>query len=310
MRNKFSDKIFELAKKDKSICVVVADISPGGSMLEFQKKFSERFINCGVAEQTMIGLGSGLAMRGYKPFCYTISTFALFRPYEFVRVDVCYQNLPVVIVGMGAGAIYSTLGGTHQSIEDVALATSLPNMQVICPCDPDEMSAATEWCVKKNQGPVYLRLGKAGEPNLTKNSRNKFEFGKIRYLKKGKDVCIISYGPILKNAFKISEFLNKYSISSSIVSFHTIKPFDKMGLIKILKKYKRILVFEEHIENGGLSQKIKSVANDINYKKKILSFTLKDKFFHFYGSHDELLIKHGLDFKNIANEFLDEIRKK
>ena len=101
MRNKFSDKIFELAKKDKSICVVVADISPGGSMLEFQKKYRERFINCGVAEQTMIGLGSGLAMRGYKTFCYTISTFALFRPYEFVG-NICYQNLPVVIVGMGA----------------------------------------------------------------------------------------------------------------------------------------------------------------------------------------------------------------
>jgi transketolase len=310
MRNKFSDKIFKLAKNDKSICVIVADISPGGSMLEFQKKFSERFINCGVAEQTMIGLGSGLAMRGFKPFCYSISTFALFRPYEFVRVDICYQNLPVVIVGMGAGVTYSTLGGTHQSIEDVALATSLPNMQVICPCDPDEMSAATEWCVKKNNGPVYLRLGKVGEPNLTKNSVDNFEFGKVRYLKKGKDACIISYGPILKNAFTISNFLKKNNISSSIISFHTIKPFDKLGLIRLLKKYKKILVFEEHIENGGLSQKIKSIANEIEYKNKILSFTLKDKFFHFYGSHEELLEKHGLDFKIIAKKFLDEIKKK
>ena len=112
MRNQFAKTIFELSKKNKNIHVVVADISPAGKMQEFQKRFPKRFINVGVAEQTMIGLSAGLAMNK-KVFAYTISTFSLYRPFEMIRVDLCYQNLPVCIVGMGAGTIYANLGATH-----------------------------------------------------------------------------------------------------------------------------------------------------------------------------------------------------
>ena len=105
MRNNFAEVLYEEGKKDNKICVVVADISPAGSIQKFRNEFPDRFINCGVAEQSMIGIAAGLALKGFRPFCYTIATFTLYRPFEMVRVDLCYQNLPVTIIGMGAGAI-------------------------------------------------------------------------------------------------------------------------------------------------------------------------------------------------------------
>ena len=222
MRNNFAEVLYEEGKKNKKICVVVADISPAGSIQKFRNQFPDRFINCGVAEQSMIGIAAGLALKGFRPFCYTIATFTLYRPFEMVRVDLCYQNLPVTIIGMGAGAIYSTLGGTHHTIEDIAVASAIPNMNVLAPCDPNEMREATKWCATQNRGPVYLRLGKVGEPDLTSNALDKFEFGKIRHIKKGKDVAIISYGITVKLAIDLSNELEKRGKSISVISCHTI----------------------------------------------------------------------------------------
>ena len=109
MRNKFADTLYEIGKHDDRICAIVADISPAGSMEKFRNEFPDRFINCGVAEQAMIGLAAGLALEGMRPFCYTIATFSIYRPFEMIRVDLCYQSLPVTVIGMGAGVIYSTL---------------------------------------------------------------------------------------------------------------------------------------------------------------------------------------------------------
>ena len=167
MRNTFANTFYEAGKRDTRLAVVVADISPAGSMQKFRDDFPERFINTGVAEQIMIGMCAGMALRGLRPFAYTIATFALFRPFEFVRDDLCYHNLPVTVVGIGGGVTYSTLGATHHAMEDVAVAGAIPNMAIIAPCDPAETRAATLWCVEQMRGPVYLRLGKAGEPDFT-----------------------------------------------------------------------------------------------------------------------------------------------
>jgi len=263
MRNKFADTIYKLSKKNKKICVLVADISPAGSIQKFRNEFPERFINTGVAEQTMIGISAGLALKGYRPFCYTISTFTLYRPFEFIRVDLCYQKLPVTIIGMGAGTIYSTLGSTHQTIEDISIATSLPNMTVIAPCDPDEMKQTVAWCAKQNKGPVYIRLGKAGEPNLTYRSLDKFSVGKIRYLRKGvKKLALIGYGIIMKKITELEQILiSKYKIKPSVICNHTLKPLDVKGLSKILKKYENLAIIEDHVPQGGLNSKIRELAN-------------------------------------------------
>src|SRR3990167_597890 len=163
MRNEFADVFYELAKVDKRLAIVVADISPAGSMMKFREEYPERFVNTGVAEQIMIGMVAGMALRGMRPFAYTIATFALYRPFEFIRDDICYQNLPITVVGVGGGVTYSTLGATHHAMEDVAIASAIPNMTVIAPCDPLETRAVTKWCATQNDGPVYLRLGKTGE---------------------------------------------------------------------------------------------------------------------------------------------------
>lgn len=299
MRNKFANTIHKLGSVNKKVCMLVADISPAGAMVDFQKKFPKRFINTGVAEQSMIGIAAGLALKGFKPFCYTIATFSIFRPYEFVRVDLCYQKLPVTIVGMGAGLIYSNLGSTHQSIEDISLAKSLPNMTVIAPCDPNEMELATRWCIKNKNGPVYMRLGKAGEPNLTENAVEKFKIGKIRKIENGKKICIISYGTILSKAFEIKKFLNKKNFYPSIYNCHTLKPLDIKTLKKIFKKYAKIIVYEECVENGSLGEQIKKLAFDNKFQGKILSKTIKDKFIKHYGTYEDILDKHDLSSKKI-----------
>ena len=304
MRNKFADVIYEIGKKDKRICAIVADISPAGSIAKFREEYPERFVNCGVAEQSMIGIAAGMALRGMRPFCYTIATFSLYRPFEMVRDDLCYQNLPVTIIGMGAGVIYSTLGATHHTMEDIAVASAIPNMTVLAPCDPEEMRLATRWCATESKGPVYMRLGKAGEPALTKSAISEFKIGKTRYLKKGKDFAILSYGITVAMAFDISKKLEMQGKTVSIISCHTIKPIDKNGIQQVIENHERIVVIEEHVPHGGLGSRVKEIAWDMGSKCNLDCFSLKDEFIHFYGNHNELLKVHGLDVPLICEKLL------
>jgi transketolase len=294
MRNRFADTFYELGKADPRLCVVVADISPAGSIAKFRNEFPRRFINTGVSEQIMIGMTAGMAQRGLKPFAYTIATFSLYRPFEMVRDDLCYQNLPVTVVGIGGGVTYSTLGATHHAQEDVAIASTIPNLSVIAPCDPSEVEAATRWCAVQEQGPVYLRLGKAGEPDFSKAAPDPWIFGKLRRLREGRDVCILSYGPIMKRAFALAERFEEAGKSAAIVSVHTLKPLDREGLTEILETYAHVVVIEECAPNGSLAMRVKELAWDAGASCRIDTFTLKDAFIHCYGSHDDILDAHGL----------------
>lgn len=305
MRNKFADVIYEIGSKDERICALVADISPAGSIAKFREEFPDRFINSGVAEQAMIGIAAGMALRGMRPFCYTIATFSLFRPFEMVRVDLCYQNLPVTVIGMGAGVIYSTLGGTHHSMEDVAVASAIPNMTVLAPCDPEEMRLATKWCATESNGPVYMRLGKAGEPDLTANALETFQTGKVRYIRKGTDVAILTYGITMGMVLDVAKKLEEQGKSVSILSCHTIKPLDHEGIKQVLANHNKVAVVEEHVPHGGLGSRVKEIAWDIGARCRLDCFSLKDEFIHFYGSHTELLEVHGLS----ANEIFSRLSK-
>jgi transketolase len=299
MRNAFSKTLYECAVQDPNIYIVVADISPAGSMADLQRDTPERFINVGVAEQVMIGMCAGLALKGRQPFAYTIATFSLYRPFEAIRDDLCYQNLPVTVVGMGAGVVYSTLGGTHHTMEDVAVASSIPNMRVLAPCDSRELAEATRYCAKQKEGPVYLRIGKAGEPDLTENALDPWEFGKVRRLKEGSDVCILSYGPIMKKGFEVAQQLESLGKSVSVISCHTVKPLDRPGIEKALRTHGQVLVIEEHVPEGGLASRVKQIAWDIKADCDLHVFTLKDEFIHNYGSHDDLLADHGIEVGSI-----------
>jgi transketolase len=294
-----------MANKDPRICVLVADISPAGSMEDFRKQFPERFINTGVAEQSMIGIAAGLALRGMRPFCYTIATFSLYRPFEMIRVDLAYQNLPVTVIGMGAGLIYSTLGGTHHAMEDIAVASSVPNMSVVAPCDPAEMRLMTRWCAEESSGPVYMRLGKVGEKNFTLDSADPFIAGKIRYLKRGNDLAILTYGITVTLATTVATELEELGKSISLISVHTLKPLDKNGIELLLKSHKQVVVIEEHVPHGGLGSRVKEIAWDMRSSSHLEVFSLKDEFIHCYGSHDELLEKHGLSKKIIMDKLVN-----
>ena len=298
MRNTFSETLYAEATANPDVYIVVADISPAGSMAKFSSEYPERFINVGVAEQSMIGMCAGMALRGLRPFAYTIATFALFRPFEMIRDDLCYQNLPVTVVGMGAGVIYSTLGGTHHTQEDIAIASALPNMQVLAPCDPLECVEATRWCARQKNGPVYLRIGKAGEPVLTAQAEP-WQFGKLRYLRRGSEICILTYGVITAMAVEIADKLAAQGRSVSLVSVHTLKPLDRNGIATALQQHRHVVVIEEHAPQGGLASQVKQIAWDVRATCRLDTFTLQDAFIHNYGSTNDLLAAHGLSPERI-----------
>lgn len=288
MRNALSDTLYRLAADDPRLCVLVADISPAGSMEKFRAEFPERFINVGVAEQSMIGLAAGMAQRGLRPFCYTIATFALFRPYEFIRCDLAYQDLPVTVVGMGAGLSYSTLGGTHQAIEDVAVALACPNMTVLAPCDPCETLEMVEWCARRDSGgPVYLRLGKAGELGLTEG-QEPWEFGALRWLKQGKSKfgdCVLSYGPIASEAWRLAEL-----IGAACCTVPTLRPL-AVERLRDLESYSRLIVVEE-AAGAPLAHLLWCQLSGT--AKELCSFKLPREFCHQLGSRWDLLKYYGL----------------
>lgn len=305
MRNTFAKTLYEAGKADPRIYIVVADISPAGSMSAFRDEFPERFINVGVAEQAMIGICAGLALRGMRPFAYTIATFAFYRAFEMVRDDLCYQNLPVTVVGIGGGIAYSLLGGTHHAQEDIALATALPNMTILAPCDPAEAAEATRYAATASKSPLYLRMGKAGEPDLTAGAVEPFTFGKIRYLKRGKDACVLSYGPSLKLAGEVAVGLEARGLATSLVSVHTLKPLDQGGLAAALAAHRLVVVVEEHAPFGGLGAQVKALAWDQKAACALRTFALKDEFVHVFGSHAELMAAHGLEAGRILQELRD-----
>lgn len=302
MRNRFADVFYELAQDDPRLCIVVADISPAGSIAKFRTEFPERFVNTGVAEQVMIGMAAGMAQRGFRPFAYTIATFTLYRPFEFVRDDLCYQELPVTIVGIGGGVTYSTLGGTHHAMEDVAIATALPGMQVIAPTDPAETEAASRWCAAQTTGPCYLRLGKAGEPDLTADAPEPWRFGKLRRIQNGgTDLAVISYGPIAKMALDVAESAREQGLGVSSFFCSTLKPLDRQGIVEVLKRHQRVAIVEETTPSGALGGAVKQIAFEEGLSPRIDAFSLQDKFIHVYGNHTELLAAHGLSASAIKD---------
>ena len=302
MRNAFANAFYELAKKDRRIYLVVADITAAAGVASFQKESPERFLNVGVAEQIMIGMCAGLALRGCIPFAYTIATFTIYRPFEQVRVDCAYQNLPVKLVGVGGGVNYSTLGGTHHAQEDVAIMSAIPNMTVLTPCDPAEAATLTRECIAI-PGPVYLRLGKAGEPDLTSAAPDPFRLGKIRFIRRGQEICFLSYGPVTKMALDVSErFEKEMGKSCAVVSVHSLKPLDVSGVREVLARFPVVVVIEEHAPHGGLGSRVKEIAWDSGARCRLRTFSLRDEFIHVYGSHADLLKAHGLDPETIYGE--------
>ncbi len=302
MRNTFAEEITILAKKNKKIVLLSGDI--GNRLFDkFRKIHKNRFYNCGIAEASMTGIASGLAYSGLLPITYTITPFNTMRCLEQIKLDVCYPNLPMVIVGTGSGLSYASLGSTHHSLEDISILRSIPNISIFCPSDPNEVKSLLKESLKI-KGPVYMRLGKKNEPNFIKRKK----IGSMHVLKKGKKNCLLNVGAILKNVMKASEMLSKHKINHSVYDLRKIKPLIKKDLIFILKRYSKVFVIEEHYENGGVYSYILEETNKIKkINTKIYSIAVKNKFIKFCGNQESALKITGLDPKSIFKRIKKEI---
>ena len=254
MRDAFVREITRLAAEDPRIVLLSGDI--GNRMFDtFKGRHPDRFYNCGVAEANMMGMAAGLATCGFRPVLYTIVPFLTTRCLEQIRVDVCYHRQPVMIVGVGGGLSYASLGATHHSCEDIGFLRLLPGMTVVCPGDSMEVTGAIKAALA-HDGPVYVRLGKKGEPIVHKREPP-FVLGRSIRMCEGQDVTILSAGNLLPLAHEIAGLLNERSVSARLESFHTIKPLDEVCL-RAAFRCRVVATVEEHSRIGGLGAPLRN----------------------------------------------------
>jgi transketolase len=306
MRNVFADEMTKLAQQDSRVVLLSGDI--GNKLFDKFKAVDERrFYNCGVAEANMMGVAAGMALSGLRPVVYTITPFTTTRCFEQIRVDVCYHKAPVVIVGTGSGLSYAELGPTHHSLEDMAILRTLPGMRVIAPCDTAELRLALKAALYED-GPVYIRIGKKGEPVIHPQTPD-FKIGKAIVVREGSDVALLSAGTIMPEVIKAADLLNTKGISSEVVSFHTIKPLDAAYLTAVSKRVKLLATIEEHGLIGGFGSAVAEWHAACNSVTPLLCFGTPDEFMHEVGSQEYARAKYGLTPENIATRTLAALGK-
>lgn len=255
MRTAFIEALCEAAIADERIWLLTGDL--GYSVLErFASRFPDRFVNMGVAEQNMTGVAAGLALTGKIVITYSIANFPTLRCLEQIRNDVCHHRADVKIVAVGGGMTYGAQGFTHHGIEDLAIMRALPHMAIVAPGDPVEAALATR-AILLQPGPVYLRLGKAGETRVHQHVED-FRIGRALRVRDGVDVTIFSTGGMLKTAVDAADLLRSDGISAGVVSMHTVRPLDEDALLDATRQGAvgrgegRLVTVEEHVAQGGL----------------------------------------------------------
>jgi transketolase len=299
MRNAFADELTKLADNDPRMVMLSGDI--GNKLFDkFRAKHADRFFNCGVAEQNMMGVAAGMAMSGMRPIAYTITPFVTTRCLEQIRTDACYHDVPVTIVAVGAGLAYSNLGPTHHSCEDISFLRSLPNMVVLCPGDPWEVRGALREAMKQDR-PVYIRMGKKGEANVHKEVPAGFAIGKALVVQDGTDVCLLSTGNMLPEVIEAGHLLEKEGVSAQVVSFPTVKPLDTVFLAKAFSSFGLVATIEEHSLIGGFGSAVGEwlIDNSVAYQR-FLRFGTPDAFFKLSGEQEFAREKLGLTGHHIA----------
>ena len=302
MRNAFAAEILAAAAADERVVMLSGDI--GNRLFDtFKARFGDRLFNCGVAEANMIGVAAGLAMSGLRPVAYTIVPFLTTRCLEQIRVDLCYHKAPAVLVGVGGGLSYASLGATHHSCEDIAFMRILPGMTVLCPGDSWEVRAALRAALK-HDGPVYIRIGKKGEP-LVHAQAPDFVIGKALVLSEGEDVCLLSTGNVLPVAVKAGELLRARGVSTRVVSFHTVKPLDEALLEDSFRRFKAVVTIEEHSRLGGFGGSVAEWLSDHpGLKARLARIGTEDAFLHAVGEQDFARERSGLTPEAIADKAL------
>ena len=289
-------RLCEMARKDNRICLVVGDL--GFSVVEpFIKEFPERFLNAGVAEQSMTGIAAGWSLaEGKVVFTYSLANFPTMRCLEQVRNDCCAHKANVKIISLGSGITYGQSGYSHFAIEDLAIMNAMPNMTIFVPADPVEARRCFDLAVKTT-GPAYIRLARNGESVLN-NKCPDFNVGDFIEYKAGVELCLIGVGTILSECLGAAKLLET-QVSSAVIGLPCFKPLNENKLVEYLKNFSLIVTAEEHSPFGGLGSVIAEIIALHNLKVKFLKLTLPEGFDKI-GPQQELLKFCGLNGEQIA----------
>lgn len=305
-RNGFGDGLVLAGEANKNIVALCADLTESTRMEAFKKKFPERFVEVGVAEQNLVTVGSGMAAAGKIPFVASYATFSPGRNWEQIRTTICYNDQPVKIVGSHAGISVGPDGATHQALEDMAIMRVLPNMVVVCPCDAIEAKKATQ-AIARNGKPSYLRLSR-DKSQVVSTEETPFEIGKAEVFKEGNDVTVIACGVMVYQALVAAEELEENHISVRVINNHTIKPLDEKTILAAAAETGGIVTAEEHQKAGGMGSAIMELVTE-KHPVPVIRVGIDDRFGE-SGEPQELMKHFGLTSKEIKKAVLHVMRLK
>ncbi|NQT49979.1 SDR family oxidoreductase [Candidatus Kuenenbacteria bacterium] len=299
-RDAYADKLAEMGEKFPSMVVLDADLCTVGKTFVFRDKYPGRHIQVGIAEQNMMGIAAGLAQLGKIPIAHSLAVFAAGRPFDQIRESICYSKLNVKIVGLHAGVTLAPDGATHQTMEDIALMCSLPNMCVISPADAQQTRDLLPQLIELDSS-VYFRLVFPKIPKTIAPGTTKL--GKIQVLRSGTDITLVSTGQMVYKTLQAAEILQNKGISAEVLNVHTIKPIDKQALVQSFSKTKKGVVIEEHNIYGGLGSIVATVLAEQCPSQ--LEFINTNDQFGTTGQPEELLTKFGLQPEPIADKVIN-----
>lgn len=300
MRNIFVKEVEKMMEYNKEIVFLTAE--SGFSVVEsLQAKYPDRFYNLGIAEQSLVTTATGVALRGLKPIAYTMAMFLSMRAYEQIRVDVTYQNIPVILAGIIPGLGYGNAGPTHHSIEDAAILRVLPNMTVMYPSCEIDVIAATHQIIDYGK-PCYIGLGRNPANYKANYDESAFTIGKAIRIRDGKDVAIITYGSVLPNVVKAAELLETQGIIARIINMHTIKPLDTKCIEEAINDCGVIITAEEESIIGGLGGAVAEFLAELDNKDyRFKRLGIPDTYGETTGSHTYMQRLYHIDAEGIAN---------
>ena len=300
-RQAFGEALVKLGMKNENVVVLDADLTKSTMTTFFQKEFSNRHLNMGIAEANMMATAAGIATTGKIPFASTFAVFAAGRAYDQIRNSIAYPNLNVKICPTHAGISLGEDGGSHQSIEDIALMRVLPNMIVLSPADAVETEKMI-FAVADYKGPVYIRLGRLAVPTIF-DENYKFEIGRATQVKEGNDVAIIATGLMVYEAMLASDILKEHGINARVINMSTIKPLDNEMVLRAANECKYIVTVEEHSVIGGLGSAVCEYLSEVK-PTKVIKHGVHDVFGQ-SGEGNEMLDKYNLRAKDIVDIVLN-----
>ena len=302
----FAETLLIEAKQNPNIMVATSDSRGSGKLVLYGKELPNQIIEVGIAEQNLVGVSAGLSAAGKKVFAVSPASFLTARSLEQIKADIAYSDHPVCLIGISAGISYGQLGSTHHSIHDYAVLRCINNISIVAPADNFETSEAIKQAVNFSS-PLYLRFGK--KPMMDISNENKdFKIGKAKFVTKGEDVLLIASGETVQRAYLAAQLLSEKNIHATVISMHTIKPFDAKTFLTESKKSKVIISIEEHSIYGGLGEQCASLLAQHNINAKFQILGIPDEYM-INGTQSDVLDYYNMSPEKISNAVISLLAK-